>query len=175
MQSQRSHTGTVCRGVPLFLMLLILHTGTMAAGPAADPKEHGRSVAADGAAPRTFSTSFLSLSPGHAISSSLFIFGDGNSFEIQIPGVDCFEPSGSYTQSGLTFKADFSAAVRKGGKHYRYTFSAKGIWLFDSYIGGIMELDEWINETGQQQKVTFVFWGTSEAAGSEEKKNLFPF
>jgi hypothetical protein len=158
----------------LSLLMLLVQTGTIAAVPA-DPLGGSRSTAVGNEAHPRFSTSFLSLSPGHAISSSLFIFGDGNSFEIQIPGVDCFEPSGSYTQSGLTFKADFSAAVRKGGKRYRYTFSAKGIWLFDSYIGGIMELDEWINETGQQQKVTFVFWGTSEAAGSEEKKNLFPF
>jgi hypothetical protein len=159
----------------LCLFVLALQSGSPAAGPAADPKGSGPSAAADAAAARTFSTSFVSLSPGHTIAASLFVFSDGNAFEIKIPGVECREPSGSYTQSGLTFKADFSAAVRKQGKHYRYTFSAKGIWLFDSYIGGIMELDEWINETGQQQKVTFVFWGTSEAAGSEEKKNLFPF
>ena len=174
MKSQRSHTGTVCRGVPLFLLLLIVHTGSIASGQA-DLKQSGRSAAADAAAPLTFSTGFVGLSSGHTIAASLFVFSDGNAFEIRIPGVDWLEPSGSYTQSGLTFKADFSAAVRKGGKHYRYTFSTKGIRLFDSYIGGIMELDEWINETGQQQKVTFVFWGTSEAAGSEAKKNLFPF
>jgi len=158
----------------LSLLMLLLHAGAIASSQA-DVKGSGPSAAADAAAARTFSTSFVSLSPGHTISPSLFVFGDANSFEIKIPGVECREPSGSYTQSGLTFKADFSAAVRKGGKHYRYTFSAKGIWLFDSSIGGIMELDEWINETGQQQKVTFVFWGTSEAAGSEAKKNLFPF
>jgi len=158
----------------LSLLMLLLHAGAIASSQA-DVKGSGPSAAADAAAARTFSTSFVSLSPGHTISPSLFVFSDANSFEIKIPGVECREPSGSYTQSGLTFKADFSAAVRKQGKHYRYTFSAKGIWLFDSYIGGIMELDEWINETGQQQKVTFVFWGTSEAAGSEAKKNLFPF
>jgi len=158
----------------LSLLMLLLHAGAIASGQA-DVKGSGRSPETAAAAARTFSTSFVSLSPGHTIAASLFVFSDGNAFEIQIPGVECREPSGSYTQSGLTFKADFSAAVRKQGKHYRYTFSAKGIWLFDSSIGGIMELDEWINETGQQQKVTFVFWGTSEAAGSEEKKNLFPF
>ncbi len=174
MQSQRSHTGTVCRGVPLFLMLLILHTGAVASGQA-NLKGSSPVAAAGAAVPRTFSTSLVSLSPGHTIAASLFIFRTGNAFEIKIPGVNCLEPSGSYMQSGITFKADFSATVGKQGKHYRYTFSAKGIWLFDSYIGGIMELDEWINETGQQQKVTFVFWGTSEAAGSEEKKDLFPF
>jgi len=164
----------VCRGVPLFLLLLILHAGAIASGQA-DPQGNGRNAAADAAAPRAFSTSFASLSPGHTISSSLFIFSDGNSFEIKIPGVDYLEPSGSYTKSGLLFKADFSAAVRKQGKHYRYTFSAKGILLFDSYIAGTMVLAELINETGQQQKVTFVFWGTSEAAGTDEEKNLFPF
>ena len=174
MKSQRSHTGTVCRGVPLFLLLLIVHTGAIASGQA-DLKQSGRSAAADAAAPLTFSTGFVGLSSGHTIAASLFVFSDGNAFEIKIPGVDWLEPSGSYTQSGFTFKADFSAAVRKGGKHYRYTFSTKGIRLFDSYIGGIMELEELINETAQQQKVSFVFWGTSEASSSDEEKNLFPF
>lgn len=174
MQSQVSHIGTVSIKILLSLLMLLLHAGAIASGQA-DPKGSGRSAAADAAVPLTFSTGFVSLSSGHTIAASNFVFSDGNAFEIKIPGVDWLEPSGSYTQSGLTFKADFSAAVRKGGKHYRYTFSAQGIRLFDSYIGGIMELDEWINETGQHQKVTFVFWGTSEAAGSEEKKNLFPF
>lgn len=161
----------VCTRVLLCLFLLALQTGSIAAGPA-DPKGSGPGKAAD---PLTFSTSFISLSPGHTIAASNFVFSDGNAFEIKIPGVDWLEPSGSYKQRGLTFEADFSAAVRKGGKHYRYAFSAKGIWLFDSYIAGTTELDEWFNETGQQQKVTFVFWGTSEAAGSEEEKSLFPF
>jgi len=174
MQSQVSHIGTVSIKILLSLLMLLLHAGSIASGQA-DPKGSGRSAAADATAPLTFSTGFVGLSSGHTIAASNFVFSDGNAFEIKIPGVDWLEPSGSYTQSGLTFKADFSAAVRKGGKHYRYTFSAKGIRLFDSYIGGIMELDEWINETGQHQKVTFVFWGTSETAGSEEKKNLFPF
>lgn len=155
-------------------MLLILHAGATASGQA-DPQGSGRSAAADAAAPRTFSTSFVSLSPGHTIAASLFVFSDGNTFEIRIPGVNCQEPAGAYTRNGLVFVADFSATVVKQKKHYRYTFSAKGILLFDSYIAGTMVLDELINETGQQQKVTFVFWGTSEAAGSEEEKNLFPF
>jgi hypothetical protein len=155
--------------------MLLLHAGAFAAGPAADPKESGRGAAADAAAPLTFSTSFVSLSPGHTIATSLFIFGDAKAFEIQIPGVECREPSGSYTRNGLMFMADFSATVLQQKKHYRYAFSAKGILLFDRSIAGTMTLDELISETGQEQKVTFVFWGTSKAADSEEKKTPFPF
>lgn len=175
MQSQSSHTGMICMGVLICLFMLALQTGSIAAGPSADQKGSGRSTENSTAAPRSFSTSFLSLSPGHTISTSLFIFSDGDAFEIKIPGVDCREPAGAYTTSGLMFAADFSATVLKQKKHYRYAFSAKGISLFGSYIAGTMVLDEQINETGQQQKVTFVFWGTSEAAGTDEEKNLFPF
>jgi hypothetical protein len=156
------------------LLMLLLHAGAVASGQA-DPKESSRSAAADAAAPLTFATSFVCLSPGHTIAASLFVFSGTNTFAIKIPGVDCRESSGTYTSNGLMFAADFSATVLKQRKHYRYTFSAKGLSLFHSYIAGTMVLDERINETGQQQKVTFVFWGTSEAAGSEEKKNLFPF
>jgi hypothetical protein len=151
--------------------MLALQAGSLAA----DPKGSSQGTAADATAPLTFTTSFVSLSPGHTISPSLFVFSDGNAFEIRIPGVDCRESSGTYTRDGLMFAADFSAAVIKQTKHYRYAFSAKGILIFDRYIAGTMALDELINETGQEQKVSFVFWGTSEAADSEEKKTPFPF
>jgi hypothetical protein len=175
MQSQWSHTGTVCRRTLLCLLMLALQSGSLAAGPAADSKESSRRAATSAPTPLTFTTSFISLSPGHSISPSLFVFGDANSFEIKIPGVDCRESSGTYEKDGLMFAADFSATVIKQDKHYRYAFSAKGILLFDRYIAGTMALDELINETGQEQKVSFVFWGTSEAADSEEQKTPFPF
>lgn len=174
MRTQASYKGTVGMRLLLSLLMLLLHAGAVASGQA-DPKEQGRSAAEDAPAPRTFSTSFVCLSPGHTIASSDFVFSGGSAFEIKIPGVEYREPSGTYTRNGLMFAADFSATVLKQKKHYRYTFSAKGISLFESYIAGTMVLDELINETGQQQKVTFVFWGTSEAAGSEENKSPFPF
>ena len=171
MQSHVSHTGTACVRILLCVIMLALQSGSIAAGP----KGSGQDPAANEAVTRTFQTSFISLSPGHAIAASLLVFSGENTFEMQIPGVTYLDPSGACTKNGLFFKADFSATVRKQGKHYRYTFSAKGIWLFDRYIAGIMVLEERIEETGQQQKVTFVFWGASEAAGSDEEKNLFPF
>ena len=159
----------------LCLFVLALQSGSLAAGPAADPKGGSGRPATNTPAPLTFTTSFVSLSPGHTISPSLFVFSDANTFEVQIPGVDCRESSGTYTRDGLMFAADFSATVMKQDRHYRYAFSAKGILIFDRYIAGTMALDELINETGQEQKVRFVFWGTSEAADSEEQKTPFPF
>lgn len=174
MQTQASYRGTVGMRLLLSLLMLLLHAGATASGQA-DPQGAGQGSEVVAAAPRTFSTSFVSLSPGHTIAASLFVFSDGSAFEIQIPGVEYREPSGTYTRNGLMFAADFSATVLKQKKHYRYTFSAKGISLFENYIAGIMVLEELINETGQCQTVRFVFWGTSEAAGSEENKSLFPF
>jgi hypothetical protein len=157
------------------LLMLLLHAGSITAGAAADPKGGSGKAAANAPATLTFTTNFVSLSPGHAISPSLFVFSDGNAFEVQIPGVACRESSGTYTRDGLVFAADFSATVIKQNKLFRYEFSAKGILLFDRYIAGTMALDELINETGQEQSVTFVFWGATETAGSEEKKTHFPF
>ena len=158
----------------LCLFMLALQSGSIAAGPA-EPQGNDPGSATNAPAPLTFTTSFVSLSPGHSISPSLFVFGDANSFEIKIPGVEFRESSGTYSKDGLMFAADFSATVMKRDKHFRYAFSAKGILIFDRYIAGTMVLDELINETGQEQKVSFVFWGTSEAADSEEKKTPFPF
>ena len=171
MQSHVSHTGTACVRILLCVIMLALQSGSIAAGP----KGSGQDPVANAAVTRTFQTSFISLSPGHAIAASLLVFSGENTFEIQIPGVTYLDPSGACTKNGLFFKADFATSVLKQKKHFRYTFSAQGASFFDRYIAGIMVLEERIEETGQQQKVTFVFWGASEAAGSDEEKNLFPF
>jgi hypothetical protein len=126
---------------------------------------------------KPFKTSFISLARGHAIAPSFFIFGDEGQFEIQTPGEDFLKTKGSYTKNNLQFNARFEAALLKQKKNYLYTFSLKGISLFENYIAGILILNESIRETGQTQEVRFLFIGTpqTDAEPEEKGKGLFPF
>jgi hypothetical protein len=96
---------------------------------------------------------------------------------MQTPGEDFLKTEGSYTKENLQFNALFEATLLKQKKHYRYTFTLKGISLFENYIAGVLVLNESIRETGQSQEVRFLFLGTPEAdaAPEEKEKGLFPF
>ncbi|MCK5009652.1 MAG: hypothetical protein KAS98_04145, partial [Deltaproteobacteria bacterium] len=62
-------------------------------------------------------------------------------------------------------------------KHYCYEFNISGISLLDSYIAGMLVLNESIKETRQEQELTFLFIGMPEENNTSDngKKSLFPF
>lgn len=163
------------RGFIAFVLLFI-QAHTVSLNAAAQPGD-GRGTAVNEAVSRKFKTTFVSLSPGHAIASSFFIFTGQDTFEIETPGEDYRERSGSYRRDNLLFEAGFKATILKENKQYLYAFSAKGILLFGSYIAGMVVVEEAIKETKQNQKVTFLFTGTAHESSpaAEEKESLFPF
>ena len=126
---------------------------------------------------KPFKTSFISLSRGHAIAPSFLIFGDEEQFEIQTPGEDFLKTKGNYTKNNLQFDARFEATILKQKKNYLYTFTLKGISLFENYIAGVLVLNESIRETDQTQEVRFLFLGSPQADSEPEEKGkgLFPF
>jgi len=156
--------------------MLFLQAHTISLSAVAEPGD-SRGTTVNGVASKKFKANFVSLSSGHAIASSLFIFTGQDTFEIKTPGEDYRETSGGYTRNNILFDASFKASILKQKKHYLYTFSAKGIFLLESYIAGVVVLEESIKETKQNQKVTFIFTGTSDGNSSsgEEKESFFPF
>lgn len=126
---------------------------------------------------KTYKVNFFSLKRGHTISSSYFTFKDGEKFEMDIPGERFLKTKGDYTKNNLQFKAVFQGTLIKQKKHYTYEFNISGFSLLDRYIAGMLVLNESIQETRQDQEVTFLFIGTPEEDGSSdnEKRSLFPF
>jgi len=120
---------------------------------------------------------FLSLKRGHKITSSYFTLEDQNKLEIKIPGEEFLEAKGDYTKNGIQFNACFEGTLIKHEKHYHYTFNISGFSLFDNYLAGTMVLSESIQETHQNQEITFLFLGTSEedATSDDRKRPIFPF
>ena len=128
-------------------------------------------------ASKTYKVHFFSLKRGHKISSSYFTFNDQEKFEMDIPGETLLKTKGNYTKNNLQFKATFQGMIIKQKKHYSYEFSISGISLLNSYIAGMLKLNESIKETRQDQEVTFLFIGMPEEnnTADDEKRSLFPF
>lgn len=96
---------------------------------------------------------------------------------MEIPDETFLKTKGDYTKNNLQFKANFKGTIIKQNKHYCYTFNITGISLLDSYIAGMLILNESIKETHQDQKVTFLFIGMPEKDidSDNKKRSLFPF
>jgi hypothetical protein len=166
--------------LPLMIAIIVfIPTTTLPLGivpvPQKESKETIKPTISSSAKP--FKTSFISLKRGHSLAPSFLTFGDEGEFEMQTPGEDFLKTKGSYTKNNLLFNARFEATLLKQRKHYLYTFTLKGISLFQNYIGGVLVLNESIRETDQSQEVRFLFFGTPEtgAAPEEKGKELFPF
>jgi len=157
-------------------LIICIQTSTITLGLSAGTRNNSNETAASSGS-KTFNTHFISLKRGHSIASSSFTFGDGEHFEIKTPGEDFLHAKGSHTKNGMLFEAHFEATVLKKEKHYRYTFSIKGISLLDHYIAGVVVLNESIEETDQKQEVSFLFLGMPEdvIAPEKNKRNIFPF
>lgn len=125
----------------------------------------------------SYKVHFLSLKRGHSIVSSYFNLKDHETFEIAIPKEKFLKTKGSYTKSGLQFKANFKGTIIKQSKHYYYNFAITGISLLDTYIAGIVTVNESIEETNQDQEITFLFIGIPEEnnTSGDRKRNFFPF
>lgn len=168
------------KALPLIIAIIIfLPATTLSLGIVPLPQEESGETTKPtiSSSAKPFKTSFLSLKRGHSIASSFLTFGDEGQFEMQTPGEDFQKGKGSFTKENLLFNARFEATLLKQKKHYLYTFSLKGISLFQNYIAGVLLLNESIRETGQSQEVRFLFLGTPEtaAAPGEKEKGLFPF
>ena len=125
----------------------------------------------------SYKVHFFSLTQGHTIVPSYFNFEDQKKFVILMPGEEFLESQGNYTKTSLQFKARWEGTLVKHNKHYCYTLTISGISLLGSYIAGVVLLNESIQETRQDQEVTFLFIGTPEesAASKKDQKDWFPF
>ena len=165
-------------GVKHFTILLSLIIISFTSSPldaAAIAKEEGKSPSET--SPLGYKVNFFSLKRGHSIAPSYFDFSDEKTFTITMPDEEFVECKGSFSRQGLQFRALWEGTVMKKKKHYCYTFDIKGFSLLESYIAGMVVLTEKIEETGQDQEVTFLFLGTNQknTPSEENRRSPLPF
>ena len=157
-------------------LFFIIFASTVCLGLSTLPQdEQNQSIKSS--ASKKYKVHFFSLKRGHKISSSYFTFKDQERFEMEIPGETFRKTKGEYTKSNLQFKANFQGTIIKQKKHYCYEFNISGISLLDSYIAGMLVLNESIKETRQDQELTFLFIGMPEENNTSDNggRSLFPF
>ena len=123
----------------MILFIIFIPVNTLSLGVVPVQQEESKGTVKTTTTPssaKPFKTSFISLTRGHAIAPSFLTFGDEKQFEIQTPGEDFLQAKGTYTKNTMLFNAHFEATLLKQKKHYQYTFTIKGISLFDNYIAG---------------------------------------
>ena len=160
----------------LLPLLILIHTSTISLGLSTLPRDESRESNTPSSS-KSYKVHFFSLKRGHKIASSYFTLEDRNKLEIKIPGEKFLNTKGNYTKNNLQFKASWEGNTIKQSKHYSYTFTITGISLLNTYIAGIMVLDESIKETHQNQQVTFLFIGMPEEnnTSDDRERTLFPF
>jgi len=150
-------------------LIFIIFASTVCLGLSTLPQdEESKSIKTSSS--KKYKVHFLSFKRGHNISSSYFTFKDQEKFEVEIPGETFLKTKGDYTKNNLQFKANFKGTIIKQNKHYCYTFNITGISLLDSYIAGMLILNESIKETHQDQEVTFLFIGMPEEKNISDNK-----
>lgn len=160
----------------LLSLFILIHTSTISLGLSTLPQDEPKQPITTSSS-KSYKVHFFSLKRGHKIASSHFTLEDRNKFEIKIPGEKFLKTKGNYTQNSLQFKASWEGNIIKKRKHYCYTFTITGISLLNTYIAGIVVLNESIKETHQDQQVTFLFIGMPEEnnTSDDRKRSLFPF
>ena len=118
----------------IIAIIIFMPTATLSLGIVPVPQEKSKETIKPTipASAKPFKTSFISLKRGHSIAPSFLTFGDEGQFEMQTPGEDFLKTKGSYTKNNLLFNARFEATLLKQKKHFLYTFTLKGIFLFQN-------------------------------------------
>ena len=155
------------------LFFILIYTSTISSGLSSSSQD--KSAAQSPL--KKYKVHFLSLKRGHKIASSYFTLQEQNKLEVNIPGEELLESKGDYTKNGLQFRAHFEGTIIKQKKHYHYKFTFNGLSLLDTYIAGTMVLNESIQETLQDQEITFLFicMPEEDETADNNKRSLFPF
>jgi hypothetical protein len=147
------------------LILLAFSSCSLYAGPSSDneTKESGKNC---------YRVTFFSLKQAHSIGDSRFLLHDNGTFEFDIEKEELLDSKGTYRIDGVTFEATAEFTIKKR-RVYHYTFSFKGIAVFDTYAAGTAKLKEYIEENKLTQEVSFLFFGSRKTENNNKKISPF--
>jgi hypothetical protein len=139
--------------IVLFCILPPFSPPAAKAGPNEKPaqeqkKESGRA--------KEFRIQFFSLKSGNSIAPAAIFLYDRGAMEIKEEHGALITSRAAYNATGYIFQADWEFTVKKE-KPYHYICHFTGLYLFDIYITGLVNLKEFIEEGRQSQDIPFLF------------------
>ena len=88
---------------------------------------------------KAFRVQFFSLKKEHSVGPATIFLYDRGTLEIKMERETPITPHGKYTITDYLFEADWEFTMQKAGT-YRYSSHFKGLYLFDTYIIGLLYL-----------------------------------
>ena len=108
---------------------------------------------------KTFRVQFFSLKSGHSIAPATMFLYDRGALEIKVEHEALTTSRASYTAAGYFFQADWEFIVKKV-KPYHYICHFSGLYLFDTYITGLLTMKEFIEDARLTQEILFIFFAS---------------
>ena len=128
-------------------------------GPAAQPSQEQKKEEPKA---KSFHVQFFSLKRGHSIAPGTMILYDRGTLEIKIEHAALTTSRATCTVAGYIFQAEWEFTAKKE-KSYHYVCHFTGLYLFDTYITGLVTLKEFVEEGRLTQDIPFIFFAAASA------------
>jgi len=109
---------------------------------------------------KAFRIQFLSLKSGNSIAPAAMFLYDRGALEIKVEHEALITSRAAYNAAGYFFQADWEFTVKKE-KPYHYICHFAGLYLFDTYITGLLTMKEFIEQGRLTQEIPFLFFAAA--------------
>jgi hypothetical protein len=111
---------------------------------------------------KTYRIQFFSLKRQNSIAPATITLLDKGKAEITLEHEEIITTKCDYSIENFSFEANWEFAIKKN-KTYAYGAHFEGLYFQDSYIIGVLMLEEYIEPRILTQKIPFLFWGSFSA------------
>ena len=105
---------------------------------------------------KTYSATFFGLKRGNSIAPATMILYDKGGLEIKIEREHLAASQGKYSTTNYVFEGDWQFTINRT-RPYHYISHFKGLYLFDTYIIGLLTLKEYIEEQRLTQEIPLTY------------------
>jgi hypothetical protein len=144
----------------LFAMLSVMPPLSPAAAGAGAPDKPAQEQGKKESRGKAFRIQFFSLKSGHSIAPAAVVLYDRGALEIKVEHEALITSRAVWSAAGSMFQADWEFTVKKE-KPYHYICHFKGLYLFDTYIAGLLTLKEFIDNGRMTQDIPFIFFAAA--------------
>jgi hypothetical protein len=109
---------------------------------------------------KEFRIQFFSLKSGNSIAPAVIFLYDRGAMEIKVEHEALITSRAVYTAAGFIFQADWEFTANKE-KVYHYFCHFTGLYFINTYITGLVNLKELIEEDRHIQDIPFIFFATA--------------
>jgi hypothetical protein len=144
----------------VFVLLWVLPPFSPPAAKAGPNDKPAQKQQKEPARTKAFRMQFFSLKSGNSIAPAAVFLYDKADMEIKVEHAALITSRAVYTIAGYFFQADWEFTITKE-KPYHYICHFSGLYLFDTYITGLLTMKEFIEDGRLTQEIPFLFFAAA--------------